>query len=443
MQRFSPPLTLADFVNKSNACQDPDFSGAGGLDSCVENPLGDNQCAKPFLDTLWVRFGDILTHIGEIDGYLGRNSYTHRTDSTGGTYTFGGNYDVERSLYTSPSTINWGWKCVGLDGKKYYDSAMFATTTLIHEGIPGHQAQLPLQGELTCQVSNLTASTAWFEGWGLWSEGLGFVLNRSDAQPLGLYQNPVAEAGRWNANLLRTGRLVVDTRLHSLGNMSYLDCANYYGAIGVGYDYGLYECSRYITMPAQALAYWLGKNQFQKLVDIVTDGLGGDFDYREFLMVVSKFGGLGLFSDLDRIIRTYVLWKQKDPAAITSFGYKFFVNDFYRQAAPVVAKGGKDISFVTAISPAKKRSAEAALSGRSASSSSRRSDMPTMTHTKPAPILSRVGYKLRPRVQSKRSVPQNARKMTKGNRNGPARQPTPVDALLKRFKPSARFSRLK
>ncbi len=355
MQRLDPPQTLQDYITRANTCGDPDFYHRGGLDTCVENQLGDHVCAKEYLEAIWSRFGDILTHVPEVDGYLGRNSYAHQTDSTGGTYTFSGNYDAERSLYTSPSVINWGWGCVGLDGYKYYDHPMKATTTLIHEGVPGHQSQLPLQQELTCQVSNLTASTAWFEGWGLWSETLGFIMNSSEAQPFGLYQNPYAEAGRWDANLLRTARLVVDTRLHALGNMSYLDCADYYAEIGLSYSYGLYECSRYITMPGQALAYWIGKNQFQAIVDTVQTGLGDDFDYREFLMLVSKFGGLGVFTDLANLADTFVLWKLKDPAAITSFGYNFFVNDFYKQAAPIVAKGGKDLASVTAVPPASKR----------------------------------------------------------------------------------------
>ncbi len=364
MQRLSPPQTVTDFITRSNNCSDPDFWFKGGLDTCVENPLGDRACHKEFIDAMGARFMDILNFIPEVDGYLGRNSYTHRTDGTGGTYTFGGQYDPERSLYLTPSTINWGWQCVDGDGYKRFDTPISATTTLIHEGVPGHQAQLPLQGELICQVSNLTASTAWFEGWGLWSEGLGFVMGVTDDTPLGLYQNPYAEAGRWSANLLRTVRLVVDPKLHVLGDYSYLDCANYFGSVGLSYSYGLYECSRYITMPAQATAYWLGKEQFQELATLVQTALGADFDYREFILLVSKFGGLGLFSDMERIFQTYILWKQKDPAAITSFGYKFFVNDFYRQAAPIVAKGGQDLAASTAVPPGAKKRAVAAKKPR-------------------------------------------------------------------------------
>lgn len=470
MQRHDPPLTLADFINKTGTCDDPDTAAPGGLDTCEENPLGDTVCAKPFLDALWARYGELMTYIPQIDGYLGRNSYTHRTDGTGGTYTFGGAYDEERSLYEAPSTINWGWKCVGNDGRKYYDNPLFATSTLIHEGIPGHQAQLPLQGELTCQVSNLTASTAWFEGWGLWSEGLGFVMNASDAQPLGLYQEPFAEAGRWSANLLRTARLVVDTRLHSLGNMSYLDCATYYGAIGLSYDYGLYECSRYITMPAQAVAYWLGKNQFQVIVDIVQGGLGADFDYREFLLLVSKFGGLGLFSDLENLATTYVLWKQKDPAAITSFGYSFFVNDFYRQAAPIVAKGGKDIASFTAVNPAKKRAPSAtATTGSARKTMTVKQDMPSLSGTALPPLLRRIGYKLRPRqlhggakktparmqnvspsakkqldaMLARRALHPTAKTATAAASARRNKRTMTVDEAMKKFKPAPRTIRMK
>ena len=100
-----------------------------------------------------------------------------------------------------------------------------ATITL-HEATPGHHMQdailsssqiLPrfvtqfvdLPGDLPSSIPSYMY-VAYKEGWGLYSEYLGYDL--------GIYQNePMKELGYIKGDLLRSARLVVDVGLHKYG----------------------------------------------------------------------------------------------------------------------------------------------------------------------------------------------------------------------------------
>ena len=51
--------------------------------------------------------------------------------------------------------------------------------------------------------------TSHVEGWGLYAESLGFEM--------GMFEDPYQKIGYYSWNLLRAGRLVVDTGIHALG----------------------------------------------------------------------------------------------------------------------------------------------------------------------------------------------------------------------------------
>ncbi|CAL4177724.1 unnamed protein product, partial [Meganyctiphanes norvegica] len=97
-------------------------------------------------------------------------------------------------------------------------------TLSLHEASPGHH----FQGSHSIESSNMPffrrvmedrnygfapsrfpINTAYMEGWGLYSESLGFDMD--------LYTDPYEEYGHLSDEIFRACRLVVDTGIHALG----------------------------------------------------------------------------------------------------------------------------------------------------------------------------------------------------------------------------------
>ena len=116
--------------------------------------------------------------------------------------------------------------------------------------------------------------TAFVEGWGLYSESLGFEL--------GLYEDPYSHFGALTYEMWRAVRLVVDTGLHYKGWTREQ-------AIGFFRDHAaktehdiVNEIDRYIGNPGQALAYKIGQIRMLELRRAAERRLGDDFDIRAF-----------------------------------------------------------------------------------------------------------------------------------------------------------------
>ncbi|MEO8703124.1 MAG: DUF885 domain-containing protein, partial [Kofleriaceae bacterium] len=80
-----------------------------------------------------------------------------------------------------------------------------------HESIPGHHLQIAIARELGAMpmFRKLDGSTAFIEGWGLYSERL--------ADEMGMYTSDLDRLGKLSYDAWRGSRLVVDTGLHSMG----------------------------------------------------------------------------------------------------------------------------------------------------------------------------------------------------------------------------------
>jgi uncharacterized protein (DUF885 family) len=158
----------------------------------------------------------------------------------------------------------------------------------VHEAVPGHHLQFAIgneAGELP-NFRRIAYYVGYSEGWGLYSESLGYEL--------GVYDNPKAVLGMLTYDMWRAVRLVVDTGLHAFG-WSRDRAIDYFldNAPKTRLDV-INEIDRYITYPGQACAYKIGQLKLFELRDRAKAKLGAKFDIRAFHAVVLGAGSIPL-----------------------------------------------------------------------------------------------------------------------------------------------------
>lgn len=169
----------------------------------------------------------------------------------------------------------------------------------VHEAVPGHHLQIALQQELVGlpNFRRYGGFTAFTEGWGLYSERLGYDL--------GMYQDPYSRFGQLTYDMWRAVRLVVDTGMHYKG-WDRQKAIDYFLQNAPKTELDITnEIDRYIGNPGQALAYKLGQLKLLELRDRAQEALGEEFDIRSFHDEVLSHGSVPLLV-LEEIIDEWI-----------------------------------------------------------------------------------------------------------------------------------------
>ncbi len=158
----------------------------------------------------------------------------------------------------------------------------------VHEAMPGHHLQLAIQQELGDMPNfrRYSGFTAFVEGWGLYSESLGYDL--------GLYTDPYSRFGALTYDMWRAVRLVVDTGIHYKG-WTRQQAIDFFKDNAAKTEHDIVnEIDRYIVMPGQALAYKIGQLKIMSLRASAEAALGDHFDVRAFHDALLGAGALPL-----------------------------------------------------------------------------------------------------------------------------------------------------
>ncbi len=173
-----------------------------------------------------------------------------------------------------------------------------------HEAVPGHHFQLAIAQELDLPILRRDMGfTGHVEGWALYAERL--------AQEMGLYEkDPYGNLGRLQMEAFRVARLVTDTGLHAKRwnfdqAVSYMVEAT--GRPRAGMQA---EVARYVSIPGQATAYYVGFLKILELRQKAKDMLGDRFDLKEFHDVMLINGAVPL-DVLERLVDAYIVSKKR------------------------------------------------------------------------------------------------------------------------------------
>ncbi|WP_375391409.1 DUF885 family protein [uncultured Sphingomonas sp.] len=164
------------------------------------------------------------------------------------------------------------------------------STTVFHEGLPGHQ----LEGGLALSNTRLplirkigSNFSGYAEGWALYAEQL--------ADELGMYaDDPAGRIGYLAAQLFRANRCIVDTGLHHYRWTRERAVQQFRDAVGYTESRAGGEVDRYCVNPGQACSYKLGHSTFVAVRDHAKAKLGPRFDLKAYHTAVLRYGRLPL-----------------------------------------------------------------------------------------------------------------------------------------------------
>ena len=151
------------------------------------------------------------------------------------------------------------------------------STTVFHEGLPGHQLEggLALANTSLPLIRKVTGFSGYAEGWALYAEQL--------SDEMGVYNDdPMGRIGFLHDAMFRAVRLVVDSGMHAMKWSRETALKFYVDTLGDTESSSATEIERYSVQPGQACGYMLGKLTFLAARKKGRDTLGSKFDIKSF-----------------------------------------------------------------------------------------------------------------------------------------------------------------
>lgn len=154
---------------------------------------------------------------------------------------------------------------------------------LIHEGSPGHHFQVTYHNQLELKPYRQGLSNLGFvEGWAAYTENLGWDI--------GLYQSDYEALGKWNWDLIRSVRVVLDVGLNYYGWTDEESLAFWQQHIQGQDDIAWREINRMKRWPAQVLTYKLGEAAIREALALQQREKGSDFSFKDFHTAILSKG---------------------------------------------------------------------------------------------------------------------------------------------------------
>ncbi|WP_427016814.1 DUF885 domain-containing protein [Pseudarthrobacter sp. P1] len=174
------------------------------------------------------------------------------------------------------------------------------TTTVYHEGVPGHHLQVATAVYQSGLLNNWRRNACWVsghgEGWALYAERL--------MDQLGYLSDPGDKMGMLDGQRMRAARVVFDIGVHlelempaRWGTGAWTPEAGF-GFLKENVDTSAgqldFEFTRYLGWPGQAPSYKIGQRLWEEIRDARAAADGADFDLKAFHTQALNLGSVGL-----------------------------------------------------------------------------------------------------------------------------------------------------
>jgi uncharacterized protein (DUF885 family) len=153
----------------------------------------------------------------------------------------------------------------------------------MHEGIPGHHLQASIRKQLkTDSLQLLFTYPGNFEGWACYVEYEG--------KQLGVYSDKYRELGKWEWDLIRSARVVMEVGIHYYG-WTHQEAMDYWKLNIKGQDeIAEREITRITNWPGQALSYKIGAATIFQLKEETKQEFGARYSESKFNQCYLSFG---------------------------------------------------------------------------------------------------------------------------------------------------------